>query len=543
MQTRLPIISVPGLFDTSSRAPVEVKLPPKPIAIKLVEAALDGQILFSIIHRPSFDSLFNLVYSLKESDYSVHERRFLPLLYAVLAYGCLFADMDVVDGMDQLDTTELSGTQYYEKSRELQDIADSKDLISLQAVVFKILFLLVSSRVFTCYTYIITALSLVIRMGLHRGFTNSQNFISQETSKRVFWALWVVASDTSIICGLPMLLNYDLIDQESPVEVNDIYIEQERISQPTSNEFCYVTAANTYRRLQIILQDVTIHIYSENRVIEGHGVGIMSHAVSVETLKSLENDLKSWALGLSDYLKLGNSFDSRQILTTQFTLSIMYAHAQLYLYRPFLQHFMKFNESTNSPDHVNLPWLATLCIQACENVIMLCEDMYRPHRWKVMMTVMIATLPSSARHIQERLNDLETKLPDIELLEKEGKEADDSYTETLGHQALNLLNSDSSTADKLRWLPPHLLDAHGLDSLQTAGSLSPSWRMIPQSKLAMLGHIQEPYGIAALDPADEYLFDDNNELNMGLDPLGLPFGGGEGGFGNIDDFLGLQNWL
>ncbi|KAJ5737081.1 uncharacterized protein N7483_002206 [Penicillium malachiteum] len=63
------------------------------------------------------------------------------------------------------------------------------------------------------------------------------------------------------------------------------------------------------------------------------------------------------------------------------------------------------------------------------------------------------------------------------------------------------------------------------------------------SKLAMHSHMQEPYDIAALDPAEEYLFDENNELDMGLDPLGMPFGGGDGGFGNIDDFLGLQSFL
>ncbi|KAJ5722245.1 hypothetical protein N7488_000280 [Penicillium malachiteum] len=217
--------------------------------------------------------------------------------------------------MDQLDATDVSGTQYYEKSRQLQNIAECKDLVSLQAVIFKILFLLVSSRVYTCYTYISTALSLLMRMGLHRGFTNSQDFIARETAKRVFWALWVVANDTSIICGLPMLLNSDLIDQESPVEVNDIYIEQQKISQPLCSEFCPVAAANTYRRLQIILQDVTHHIYSENRLVDGQQVGIMSHAISVEALKGLENDLKSWALGLTDDLKLRNHFDNRQILT------------------------------------------------------------------------------------------------------------------------------------------------------------------------------------------------------------------------------------
>lgn len=87
-QTRLPVVPVTGLFDTSSRPPVDVKLPPRDTAKRLTEAALEGQTLYSVIHRPSFEAMFNLVYSLDEADYSVHEHRFLPLLYAVLAYGC-----------------------------------------------------------------------------------------------------------------------------------------------------------------------------------------------------------------------------------------------------------------------------------------------------------------------------------------------------------------------------------------------------------------------------------------------------------------------
>lgn len=31
----------------------------------------------------------------------------------------------------------------------------------------------------------------------------------------------------------------------------------------------------------------------------------------------------------------------------------------------------------NLPENKNLTWLATICIQACENIIMLCDDMYR----------------------------------------------------------------------------------------------------------------------------------------------------------------------
>lgn len=91
---RLPtVFSVPGLFDTSRKPPVDVILPPRDVAKKLIEAALDAQILFSVIHRPSFNNLFNLVYSLDQSHYSTQEWRFLALFYAVLAYGSLFVDL------------------------------------------------------------------------------------------------------------------------------------------------------------------------------------------------------------------------------------------------------------------------------------------------------------------------------------------------------------------------------------------------------------------------------------------------------------------
>lgn len=83
---------VPGFFDLDARLSDEVNLPTKESATKLVEAALDAQILLHIIHRPSFDVSFNLIYSLDRSEYSIKEMKFLPLLYAVLSYGCLFVE-------------------------------------------------------------------------------------------------------------------------------------------------------------------------------------------------------------------------------------------------------------------------------------------------------------------------------------------------------------------------------------------------------------------------------------------------------------------
>ncbi|KAF9887545.1 hypothetical protein FE257_010123 [Aspergillus nanangensis] len=564
-------ITVSGLFDTSRR-PVDIILPPRDIANKLVEAALDAQILFSIIHRPSFNNLVTLIYSLDKSNYGTQEWRFLALFYAVLAYGSLFVDL----GEDEHDVLS-QGAHYYEKSIRLQDFADCRDLVSLQAIIFKILFVLATTRVFTCYTYISAALSVALRMGLHRSFTNHQDLISREIGKRVFWALWILGNDIASGCGLPKLLSHEDIDQDVPIEVNDIYIEQGKIMQQPEGEFRPVAVANVYRKLHIIFQGVTKHIYSEKRFSTFQQDSVVSYSISMDTFKRIEEDLRQWGRETPDYCAMAKDVESPQLLTVQFSLCISYAHAQLYLYRPFLRHFMMSAGDSNPPDKLNPSWLATICIQACENIIMLCDDMYRQgllgggnwlvsralfsstltlfyvmltsndthqtraisrclalgrkvgdrlskrsvpgQRWKVMITIMIATLPSSSRHVQERLLELENKIPDLTLYRAEQRNPDYSYSASLWKQALNLLGSDSSAADQLKWLAPHLLEAIGHERPQQVAHVA----------------ILEASDLEGCDLSDGGV---NNTYSndMPLESAGIDFG-------NIDEFLDLQNWL
>ncbi|KAJ5118392.1 hypothetical protein N7448_010101 [Penicillium atrosanguineum] len=591
--TRLStVFSVPGLFDTSRKPPVDVILPPREVANKLVEAALDAQILFCVIHRPSFNNLINLIYSLDQTNYSIQEWRFLALFYAVLAYGSLFVDLCEDQEHDALSQASF----YYEKSIRLQDIADCKDLVSLQAIVFKILFLLATTRVFTCYTYITAALSVALRMGLHRSFINHQDLISREIGKRVFWALWILANEVAALCGLPNLLSREEIDQESPIETNDSYIELGQIRQQPEGEVCLVAIANVYRRLHMIFQGIIKHIYSEKRFNVFQPGSTVCCSVSMDKLKGIEEEFHQWARGMPDLYALGNNIENSQL--TAFTLCITYAQAQIYLYRPFLQHLMTCAGDPNLPENTNAKWLATICIQACENIIMLCDDMYRRgllsggnwlvsralfnstltlfyvvltfsdtlqtrsilrclalgrkvadriakrsvpgHRWKVMMKVMIATLPSCARHIQERLLGLEHKIPDLALYQTELRVPDDTYTASLGKQTMNLLGSDSSAADKMKWLAPHLLETLGHDCPQRDGCRSPSLRIIPKpadnAREASIASSQ-------FDNIDDFFLGSSGEPGVNHGSMGMPLEAGEMDFGNLDEFLDLQNWL
>jgi hypothetical protein len=89
-----PDTSLPGFFEPKRRTPEKVTLPTKEFARKLVDTALDAHILLPVIHRPSFDVSFNLVYSLDRLEYGTREVLFLPLLYAVFALGFLFIESD-----------------------------------------------------------------------------------------------------------------------------------------------------------------------------------------------------------------------------------------------------------------------------------------------------------------------------------------------------------------------------------------------------------------------------------------------------------------
>ena len=69
------------------------------------------------------------------------------------------------------------------------DVTDCRDLTSLQALLFMIMFLQASAKLSTCFSHIGIALRSAIRLGLHRRVPNQFTPIEQETRKRTFWVI------------------------------------------------------------------------------------------------------------------------------------------------------------------------------------------------------------------------------------------------------------------------------------------------------------------------------------------------------------------
>ena len=81
-------------------------LPTRDIARRLCHSAIDHACsLMRFVHEPSFFADLERVYDVPPEQYTNQENSFIPLLYIVMAVGCLFSD----DGAGTLDLAGYEG--------------------------------------------------------------------------------------------------------------------------------------------------------------------------------------------------------------------------------------------------------------------------------------------------------------------------------------------------------------------------------------------------------------------------------------------------
>lgn len=175
------------------------------------------------------------------------------------------------------------------------DITECRDLVSLQAVLFMILFLQSTANLSTCYSYIGIALRSSLRMGLHRNLAFDFDPIERESRRRVFWIIRKMDTYVSALLGFPHMLSSDDIDQELPAEVDDEYITKDGILEMPPGRFSTYTASNRHTRLMNILAKIIKNIYPikgvEKSVRPSNNAGyVISHA----KIKEIEGDLAEW---------------------------------------------------------------------------------------------------------------------------------------------------------------------------------------------------------------------------------------------------------
>ncbi|KIW23502.1 uncharacterized protein PV07_11695 [Cladophialophora immunda] len=372
---RPPMRPVAKLFDCDYSLAASACLPSKERARALVDAAVESYSLFPILHRPTFDRSFENMYAIPPSDYTAEQLRFLPLLYALLALGCMFIQLDSMESSREQEITE--GLHYFAASRAFIDISDCTDERSLQTMIFLILFTVGTARAGTCYSYVTHALTLALRMGLHRSKSKYDDLIGREVGKRIFWVLRLLSNYFATACGMPRLLSDENVDQDLPVEVNDAYITKTVISPQPPDEVCTIAGLNAIIALHKILEQVVREIYPPRGISKTHGTQAATYLVSIEKVRDIERALKRWMESLPFGFRLNSHSAPRSLLRTQYLLRMSHAHVQLYLYRPFLHYLSKASTQTISSSNIAFSPYAVACVQACHTILSFCGEMYR----------------------------------------------------------------------------------------------------------------------------------------------------------------------
>lgn len=352
-----------------------VDLPSRQEAKILCDNALnDASSLLKVMHLPTFYKTLDRIYDIPPENYGNRENTFLPLLYSVLALGTLFSkdcrEIDEVGYENAID----EGFKYFKAARQLMDIADCRDLRSLQAVVFMILFLQSSAKLTTCYAYIGVALRSALRMGMHRAFNDNFNPIEAESRKRCFWVIRKMDTYVGAILGLPHTLNDEDIDQDLPTEVDDEYITETGILPMPEGSISVIAGSNAHTRIVHILGKIVLHIYPIKGTHCTGGGNAITYTVSYSKIREIEKDLQDWLDELPSRLKPGGDAP-KSIIRVQQLLRMAYAHAQMMLYRPFL-HYVSSTCKAKTVDQRAFA-CASACVSVSRNIVHITAGMKR----------------------------------------------------------------------------------------------------------------------------------------------------------------------
>lgn len=189
--------------------------------------------------------------------------------------------------------------KYYKMARALlQDITDCRDVVSLQALLFMILFLQATSNLSGCYAFVGIALRSALRIGLHRHLQHEKiGVVEQEVRRRVFYVIRQMDIYVSTMLGFPLLLNIEDADQPYPTEVDDEFITSGGVMPPAPGTPSFFEAFNAHSRLMEILGKITKFVYPMKGLSESVMKGdqpTSTYLISYARIKEIEADLHNW---------------------------------------------------------------------------------------------------------------------------------------------------------------------------------------------------------------------------------------------------------
>lgn len=211
----LPLPIEASTHSSPARSPdanVNSPMPERATTMELIGSLFArSHVFLSFLHEQHFRSMVGLLYDPRSSHGDAYNR-FLPLFHHVVALGYLFCRPQHQDYGCKFVLGEAM--KHFQAGQRLLDVTRCDDLISIQALLCGIVFLMSTSRIAPAHTLIGLASSSAMRLGLHCTTGDSPQMLPDEKHMRVLVFATVVKLDmyASLILDLPRFIQDELVD-------------------------------------------------------------------------------------------------------------------------------------------------------------------------------------------------------------------------------------------------------------------------------------------------------------------------------------------
>ena len=196
--------------------------------------------------------------------------------------------------------------RHFIAARRMVDVTNCRTLVSLQALISMILFLMSTARLATAHTYVGVAVASAVRLGLHSKKSANENFddLERDLRKRIFWTIVKLDIYSGSVLGLPALINLQEIDQTRPIEASNHTLSYSpgAPSKPT-REATRLAASGKHLEMLLIIAEAIRMLYPVKLTKPNDEGGRRTFFVSNTKIVKVEQQIKEWRESLSDLLR------------------------------------------------------------------------------------------------------------------------------------------------------------------------------------------------------------------------------------------------
>ncbi|KAK7026301.1 Zn(2)-C6 fungal-type domain-containing protein [Favolaschia claudopus] len=332
------------------------EFPPDALMHHLVDVYFKQRNVFlPLLHRPTFEREWKSGLHLKDDA-------FAATLLLVCAVGSRWSDDPSVS-----EEGLACGWKWFEQTLKIPSLGDhlfgQAKLYDLQYYSLAVMFLEGSSASQACWTLVGVGLRLAQDIGVHRRKAPIQPpSVEGELYKRAFWVLVYLDRQISSMMGRTCAVEYDELDIDPPLEVDDEYWEHPThpFEQPQGAPSTVVFFNNLLRLNHILSLGLKI-LYPLAKVRVFFSInGIWEESLVAE----LDSSLNEWLDRLPEHLRWDPNRENQLFFDQSVALHAAYFHLQILIHRPFIPMLRK-----SAPTALPSLAICTSAARSCANIV------------------------------------------------------------------------------------------------------------------------------------------------------------------------------